>query len=248
MAISVNWPIKVINVPKADMTLVQSNPFEIRQLDLNVFRLALKDLEDNADGMPFPKTHNHNTEITVAGITLSRVIEIVNGYTVTFEDGQYAVNLVGANSNVSDVVNLNQVSIRSANSAGLITVSSGSGLSTEEHDQLMGLPDLGDVEGSTVLAKEMSVTALPTLVEIEASTILAKQAELLRALGMMQENYYLDQTVYSTYNGVKLLTNGRVRTYSNPASVGTANDVLATYLITASWSNDELTSYQVVRQ
>jgi hypothetical protein len=44
---------------------------------------------------------------------------MINNYTVTFEDGQYAVNLVGANSNIADVVNVNQVSVRSANSAGL---------------------------------------------------------------------------------------------------------------------------------
>ena len=34
-------------------------------------------------------------------------------------------------------MNINQVSLRSANSAGLITVSSGSGLSEEEHETLM---------------------------------------------------------------------------------------------------------------
>jgi len=39
---------------------------------------------------------------------------------VTFEDGSYAVNLVGANSNISDITNLNSVSVRAANSAGLI--------------------------------------------------------------------------------------------------------------------------------
>jgi len=48
------------------------------------------------------------------------VVEIINGYTVTFEDDSYAVNLVGANSNIADVVNLNTVSVRAANSAGLI--------------------------------------------------------------------------------------------------------------------------------
>ncbi|NOR65437.1 MAG: hypothetical protein GQ468_05405 [Candidatus Scalindua sp.] len=32
----------------------------------------------------------------------------------------YAVRMVGANSNLGDVVNVNQVSIRTANSAGLI--------------------------------------------------------------------------------------------------------------------------------
>ena len=119
MAISIDWPTGVITVPKADTTLIQSTPTEIRQLNLDTFRLTLKNLEDDPAGMPWPKTHNHNTSVTVGGVTLARVIEIINGYTVTFEDGQYAVNLVGANSNVGDVVNVNQVSVRSSNSAGL---------------------------------------------------------------------------------------------------------------------------------
>lgn len=119
MAISINFGTKVIDIPKNDMTLIQSVPTEIRQLNLDTFRLTLKDLEDSEDGMAFERTHKHNTSVTVGGVTLARVIEIINGYTVTFEDGQYAVNLVGANSNVGDVVNVNQVSVRSANSAGL---------------------------------------------------------------------------------------------------------------------------------
>lgn len=119
MAITIDWPTGVINIPKADMTLIQSTPTEIRQLNLDTFRLILKDLEDGEEGMPWPKTHNHNTTVTVGGVTLARVVELINGYTVTFEDGQYAVNLVGANSNVGDKVNVNQVSVRSANSAGL---------------------------------------------------------------------------------------------------------------------------------
>jgi hypothetical protein len=117
--ISINWGVRIINVPKLDMALIQSIPTEIRELNLNAFRLALKDLEDDEEGMPYPKTHNHNTETPLGGITYARVIEIINGYTVTFEDGQYSVNLIGANSNVGDKTNVNQVSVRSNNSAGL---------------------------------------------------------------------------------------------------------------------------------
>ena len=119
MAITVDWGTKIINVPKADTQLVSAGPPEIRQLDIDLFRLTLKDLEDDEAGMPFLNTHSHNTSVTVGGVTLARVVEIINGYTITFEDGQYAVNLVGANSNIADVANVNQVSIRSANSAGL---------------------------------------------------------------------------------------------------------------------------------
>lgn len=124
MAITVNWPTGVISVPKADMTLVQSTPIEIRELDINSFRLTLKDLEDDEVGQVWATTHNHNTTVTVGGVTLARVVEIINGYTVTFENGSYAVNLVGANSNVADVVNLNSVSVRAANSAGLVNLQS----------------------------------------------------------------------------------------------------------------------------
>ena len=120
MAISITWPTGVISVPKADMTLIQSTPIEIRELNINAFRLQLKDLEDDAVGQVWATTHNHNTTVSVGGVTLARVVEIINGYTVTFENGAYAVNLVGANSNIADVTNLNTVSIRAANSAGLI--------------------------------------------------------------------------------------------------------------------------------
>lgn len=124
MAISINWATKVISVPKADMTLIQASPTEIRELDTNQFRLDLKALEaeiGDTGGMPSDTTHTHNPPVTVGGVTLARVIEIINGYTVTFEDDQYAVNLVGSNNNIADVTNVNQVSIRSGNSAGLVT-------------------------------------------------------------------------------------------------------------------------------
>ena len=119
MAITIDWGTKVISVPKADLTLIQATP-EVREMDLDWFRLQLKALEDDEEGMCFPDTHTHNTEVDIAGVTLARVIEIINGYTVTFEDGTYSVNIVGANSNVMDVTNKNQVATRSWNSAGLI--------------------------------------------------------------------------------------------------------------------------------
>jgi hypothetical protein len=121
MTISVDWDTKIISIPKVDTTLIQASPTEIRELNLNDFRMILKGLEDGEEGMVFLDTHRHNTEVSVGGLTLARVIELINGYTVTFEDGQYAVNLTEANSNVGDNINVNQVSVRSFNSAGLIS-------------------------------------------------------------------------------------------------------------------------------
>ena len=120
MTISVDWgDTKVIYVEKTDMTLVQSNPVPIYDLDLDWFRLTLLDLQDDVAGRPWQKTFIHETETTFGGLTYARKIQILDPYSVTFEDGQYAVNLVGANSNVADKTNVNQVSIRPQNSAGM---------------------------------------------------------------------------------------------------------------------------------
>lgn len=117
--ITIDWGNKVIFIPKTEMVTTQTVPSIVRKLDLNIFRLALKELEESSDGMAFPRTHKHNTTVEVGGVILARVIEMVNDYTITFEDEAYSVNLTGANSNIGDVVNLNQVSVRSTNSAGL---------------------------------------------------------------------------------------------------------------------------------
>jgi hypothetical protein len=119
MAISINHQTYVISIPKNDLTLLQSFPTEIREMDINWFRLQLKSLEDDPQGIVLPTTHNHYPTVSLGGVVLARVVEILYPYTISFEDGQYAVNLTGANSNVSDRTNVNQVSIRSANSAGL---------------------------------------------------------------------------------------------------------------------------------
>jgi len=123
MAISIDWDDGIIFVPKDYTTLVQSTPTEIRDLDTNLFRLDLKALEASIEGMPFPKTHTHNPPVSVGGIELARVVSITNDYTITFEDGPWAVNLKGSNNNILDRTNKNQVSVNPSNSAGLVTSS-----------------------------------------------------------------------------------------------------------------------------
>lgn len=117
MSISINWKTKVIFIPQSFLTPLGGALYE---LDTDVFRRALKNLEDDEIGMMYDDTHKHNTTVLLGGIEYARIVEIINGYTVTFEDGQYAVNLVGSNNNIADVTNVNQVSVRPANSAGLI--------------------------------------------------------------------------------------------------------------------------------
>lgn len=123
--VEIVWGERRVIVPRLVLTLVQTNPTTIYNLDLNTFRLALKALEASEVGMAYPDTNRHNTIVTLGGVTFARLIEMINDYVVEFEDGGYAVNLVGANSNVGDRVVVNQVSVRSANSAGLIEVVGG---------------------------------------------------------------------------------------------------------------------------
>jgi len=85
-------------------------------------------------------THLHNTEVTVAGTTFARTVEIINGYSVEFENGAYSIRFTGANNNIFDVENgilvQNTVQIISNNSAGLI-VGPGSGLDASEAARLI---------------------------------------------------------------------------------------------------------------
>jgi len=129
MALSVDWGNTfVITVPQSDLTLVTGALYDF---DTDAFRLELKSLEDDEVGMPWPSTHIHNTEVTVAGVTYARFIEIVAPYSITFEDtgSAYAVRFINSNNNAWDVENgiLNvtpKVSYIPTNSAGLIVVES----------------------------------------------------------------------------------------------------------------------------
>lgn len=125
MPVSINWGTKVINIPQSYLTHISGTLYE---LDINQFRKDLKSLEDGEEGMPFPDTHKHNTEVSLSGLTYARIVEVLDPYTVEFEDGQYVVSCSGANHNLADVKINNQVSLIINNSAGLVS----SGLSDED--------------------------------------------------------------------------------------------------------------------
>jgi len=146
MALSINWLTKVITIPKADLTFDSGTLYG---LDTNDLRKWLKDIEDNEEGIAHLDTHRHNTEVTVAGVTYARTIEIINGYSITFEDGQYTVILSGSNNNIFDVasgiLNQNQVQVIPTNSAGYIVVETGvSGLTGAESTKLDNIDTRAD--------------------------------------------------------------------------------------------------------
>lgn len=163
MAISITWGTKVINIPKTYLTLVSGTFYT---MDTDALRKDLKDLEDDEQGMAHPDTHRHNVPVTIAGVTYARTIEIINGYTITFEDGQYTVQLNGSNNNFWDVgggiLNQNQVQVIPTNSAGLISITSGSGVT--EQDKL----DIADRVWDETLPSHVTVDSAATA--MKAST------------------------------------------------------------------------------
>ena len=140
--ITIDWGTLIISVPQSYLTLIGGAFYE---MDIDQFRLDLKDLEDSQQGIPFPDTHEHFTEVVLGGVTYARVVNIINGYTISFEDTgtPYRVTLTGANSNISDVTNLvANVSIDSRNSAGLVNNSAD--LAQNVWDYLLANPTIPD--------------------------------------------------------------------------------------------------------
>lgn len=200
MAISIDFSTKIITVPKADTTFVETSGtgLEVRSLDLDTFRQTLNDLQDNEIGITYDTTHVHVAPITVGGTTLARVVELINGYTVTFEDGQYAVNLIGANSNIADFTNVNQVSIRAANSAGLIEVSTtgGGGDSTwteTEKNEIIADVDsivaLLPTDGNNIASDQQVADASGTWSESEKNSLIANVATILSDVALINNGW-----------------------------------------------------------
>lgn len=139
MAITTDWSTLTFSVPQADLTLITGTLYEI---DTEVgFRQVVNAIMAGEDGIVFETPITHNTEVTVAGTTYARFIEVINGYSVTFTpDSQYSVRLAGSNNNLFDIengiLNQNQVQIIPQNSAGLIVKAIGSGLSAAEQIKL----------------------------------------------------------------------------------------------------------------
>lgn len=152
--LTIDWNTKVISVPQLYLTLISGTLYE---LDTDQFRLDLRDIEDSEDGIPHDVTHGHNTAVTVAGTTYARVVELINDYSVEFEDGQYSVRLAGSNNNIFDVENgilvQNQVQVISTNSAGLIEVD---GPDRQRLDELWRLAGLDAANPVTATPSEIT--------------------------------------------------------------------------------------------
>lgn len=131
MPISVNPVTKVIDVPQSYLTVV--TPGVLFELDTDQFRRDLRAWEATEAGRTEDRTHDHNPEYTVAGVTYARKVELINGYRWRLEDtgAHYTCRLAGSNNNLFDVANgvfipHGNVTLIPGNSAGLQTVNTAS--------------------------------------------------------------------------------------------------------------------------
>lgn len=141
MALTLDPATKVISVPQADLTLVSGTLYD---LDTDQFRKDVWDLLSSEPYIWLPVAFTHNTEVTVAGVTFARTLEFINGYSIQFTpDSQWTVRLNGSNNNIFDVENgilvQNQVQVIAQNSAGLQTVITGSGVTTQDKEDIKNL-------------------------------------------------------------------------------------------------------------
>ena len=139
MALSIDHDTLVITVPQADLVLVGGTFY--RMNSETYFRKSIIELLDNEDHMVLQDAISHNTEVTISGVTYARFIELINGYSVTFTpDSAWTVEIIGSNNNLHDVeaniLNQNNVQVIPTNSAGLIVVTTGSGLDAGQDAKL----------------------------------------------------------------------------------------------------------------
>lgn len=109
----IDWPNAIIYIQPGYLTLVSASPTLIYSLDVDQFRLDLKALEDDEQGIAWPDTHLHESDQSLSGIDYPPFVEIINGYRIVFlpelsSGGAiakgYVVRLLNANSNIQDVV------------------------------------------------------------------------------------------------------------------------------------------------
>ena len=159
MNLTYDYFSSVITVERASLPIVSTDPYEVREFDVEEMHSILRAAEASEIGIVYKDTHNWSAAKFIGGVDLAPVHEMINGYTVTFEPGIYAVKLKGANNNVVDVMNINTVSTQTANSAGLIKVNTGGGGGgdgvdhTDQLNSIEGKIDTGLANQATIEGK-----------------------------------------------------------------------------------------------
>lgn len=163
----------------------------------------------------------------------------VNGNLYVDEGGSPVVPTVGSYQIVvSFVVSPQSITTTSPTvTAGVITTE-------DKQDITQGVwsepASVGGVDSMGELQRDINTNVLSVSASIDQNS-----DDLKRILGLVHENIFIDNPTYDSDGN---MTAARLRIYSNPASVGTASDVIGTYQITApSTAPGQFASWKQVR-
>lgn len=136
---SVNWVTKVITIPKSDLTLDSGTLY---RLDTRDFHEEIRRLEyELTEGLWAEQVLEHIPGVTISGVPYAPFNIIINGYSIEFENGLYTVIVEGSNNNIGDVAAgilvQNSVQVLTTNSAGLIKVTTGSGITAQDKTDII---------------------------------------------------------------------------------------------------------------
>lgn len=105
---------------------------------------------------------------------------------------------------------------------------------------------ISDASNNTTTITTNTDNKISNLQSVMTGSFASQEVLLSRALGLMQENMYIDNPVYSVEAN---LLSSRIRTYSDPNSVGSGSNILATYTATATYDeNSNLETYKVIKE
>ena len=115
---------------------------------------------------------------------------------------------------------------------------------------LSGSHEITGSAGKIMLDNSTSLTAVSSSISAIQGAISQIQSDVAtvtlmvtRLLGLNHENHLSDNYVFDNTR----LQSCRIRIYSSADSVGTENDVIATYTVTATWDGTELLTHKVVK-
>jgi len=211
MVYSVDWATKVITIPKADLTPIVGTLYE---LDTEVFRNELHTIQASETGIVFSDIFSRNAPYTVAGVTYAQSIQIINGYSITFEDGTYSVRLIGSNNDIFDIqngiLNQNSVQVIPNNSAGLVDLNK----EDIEHGAYNGAVSLDAINGGSGTTHPWGTTRPEISGGTYALDNLSDALAVAAARGFRQLDIRGDWTFGATDN----IDNYEIRGYSQSQS------------------------------
>lgn len=113
MPLSVDWPNKFITIPKSELTLIDGTRYKIT---VDYWWQLLREMNASEEGIVFDTMYNS----TAATSSTPQIVDLINGYTASFEDGAYSVEFVNGNTNWREVEVKNQVGVGTNNTTGFI--------------------------------------------------------------------------------------------------------------------------------